>query len=197
MKCKLETCSARSGKSGFCSWHWHNNEIKTINNICYLTTYCKDRKFIVKFDKEFLKKVKDYKWCTTYHIKLKNYYVVTHKKTEDRELLRLHQLILPAPFSYETDHCNRDTMNCLKSNLRIVTHLQNSLNCGKQRNNISGYIGVSWHKVSQKWSAYTKKEGKQKHLGLFVSKIKAALARDKEILRLYPNEKIELNFNIK
>ena len=55
----------------------------------------------------------------------------------------------------------------------------------KPTNNTSGYIGVHYHKKSQKWAAVIGKDRKQHHLGLFDSKEQAFQARKTAETRYY------------
>lgn len=66
------------------------------------------------------------------------------------------------------DH--RDTWNTLdnrRSNLRVATAQQSSANRRRNKNNTSGYKGVSWSERFQKWRAYISVERRQIHLGYF------------------------------
>lgn len=65
------------------------------------------------------------------------------------------------------DHINGVRNDNRLANLREATNAENMVNIGKQRNNTSGFKGVSLHKASGKWSAYCKINYKKHHLGLF------------------------------
>lgn len=67
----------------------------------------------------------------------------------------------------EIDHVNGDRSDNRICNLREATHIENTQNIGKRPNNKSGYIGVHWHKLTSKWVAAIRTNGKQHHLGLF------------------------------
>jgi hypothetical protein len=86
----------------------------------------------------------------------------------------MHREILSIPVGQETDHINRDTLDNRKQNLRIATKQQNGRNRTKQKNNTSGYKGVSHHQ--NKWQAVIKINKKAIYLGVWESKIAAALA---------------------
>jgi hypothetical protein len=53
----------------------------------------------------------------------------------------------------DLDHKDRDGLNNKYKNLRLCTNSQNQGNTIEQKNNTSGYKGVSWHKHSKKWRA--------------------------------------------
>lgn len=82
-------------------------------------------------------------------------------------IVRIHQHLNPT--WAETDHINRDPLDNRRANLRLVNPNQNHWNRIKQRNNTSGYKGVSLNKQSGKWEARICAYSKQFFLGLFNS----------------------------
>ena len=80
------------------------------------------------------------------------------------------------------------------SNLRIVSHGQNSKNQRIACNNKSGYKGVSWEKNANQWRAQIMSQGRRKYLGLFSTPEAAALTYDKAAKELH-GEFAKLNFN--
>ena len=80
------------------------------------------------------------------------------------------------------DHIDGDRLNNSIGNLRAVTPAQNAMNRRSRPNSSSRYLGVSWNKASEKWSAQIIEEGKKRHLGLFTSEIEAAQSYDKAAL---------------
>jgi hypothetical protein len=72
------------------------------------------------------------------------------------------------------DHINRIKLDNRKENLRPATNALNLRNRAKQINNTSGYKGVSWSKVAQKWSTEITSDGNKHYLGLFEDKDDAA-----------------------
>lgn len=75
------------------------------------------------------------------------------------------------------DHEDRNPLNNRKCNLRPSDKFQNAQNHNKQKNNTSGFIGVGWHKMSQKWYAEIQVEHKDIWLGLYNSKEDAIRVR--------------------
>lgn len=67
----------------------------------------------------------------------------------------------------QIDHINGVKDDNRLVNLREATHLQNHQNRALDVKNTSGFLGVSWHRVTEKWRAYISVGGQQKHLGLF------------------------------
>jgi hypothetical protein len=77
-----------------------------------------------------------------------------------------------------TDHKNGNTFDNRRSKLREATRSQNQANQTLQVNNKSGFKGVHWNETCQKWQAYIRIDGNQKHLGFFTDKMDAALGYD-------------------
>ena len=66
------------------------------------------------------------------------------------------------------DHINGNKTDNRIENLRDISFDANRQNQKKsQRGNISGYLGVSWDKKSNKWKSQIKTKGKNYHLGFF------------------------------
>lgn len=102
------------------------------------------------------------------------YFAIDHKK------YRSHRLIWkwmtgeePPP---ELDHEDTDRTNNRWLNLRPATPSQNKCNRGLQRNNTSGFKGVTWNKRQRKWIAQIKLNRKNRRIGQFDSKEAAAAA---------------------
>lgn len=81
------------------------------------------------------------------------------------------------PDDMEIDHINGDGQDNRMSNLRLVSHTQNSMNRRNPENNTSGHIGISFHVGHEKWQARIGYKGKRIHLGYFSSLESAANAR--------------------
>lgn len=98
-------------------------------------------------------------------------YVSSQVRREDGrwKKVKLHQFIA----GKGVDHIDRNGLNNRKSNLRPATKNDNARNKGMQRNNESGYKGVS--RCGPKWRACIAIDGKNKHLGLFDSPEAAAI----------------------
>lgn len=79
--------------------------------------------------------------------------------------------------SQQIDHKDNDKANNRLSNLRLATNSQNHINKGLQRNNTSGFKGVSWDTQIQKWRARIKVNGVNKYVGVFDDVAAAGAAR--------------------
>ena len=72
------------------------------------------------------------------------------------------------------DHIDFDRTNNHLSNLRIITHRENTNR--KHIKSSSKYIGVSWYKSRKRWCAKIKINNKTKHLGYFIDELEASSA---------------------
>lgn len=66
--------------------------------------------------------------------------------------------------SQQIDHINRVRTDNRILNLRDVSKKENAHNMGRSKSNTSGCTGVSWSKREQKWTAYIRHDGRQRHL---------------------------------
>lgn len=69
----------------------------------------------------------------------------------------------------EIDHINGNRSDNREANLRLANNFQNSANRLRQKNNTSGYKGVSLHRKTGKWQASARLGGNLRYLGLFAS----------------------------
>lgn len=97
----------------------------------------------------------------------------------DGKRIQLHRFIKGNPKGFDVDHKNGITLDCRRSNLRVCTRSQNCANSKKSTKNTSGFKGVYWNPINQKWIAQiciSSAPRKMKHLGCFGSREEAALA---------------------
>ena len=74
------------------------------------------------------------------------------------------------------DHINGDKSDNRLVNLRLATDAENKRNVGMRKHNTSGFKGVTWDSVNQKWLAHATLNGKGVHLGRHSTKEAAAIA---------------------
>jgi len=124
-------------------------------------------------DDDMYEEVNKFKWCV---------FLCNHKRYAGRivkkKAILLHRYIMNTPVDKDTDHRDGNTLDNQRSNLRICTSGQNAMNKRKQRNNKSGFKGVSWYEPNKKWRSSIGINGKVKHLGYYTCKIRAAKAYD-------------------
>jgi hypothetical protein len=127
------------------------------------------------FDLEDYDKIKDYCWYehtnsdgyTSLQTNIKN------ENSNKRITIKMHWLLT----SKNCDHADRNPLNNCKSNLRPATSQENARNHSKQKNNTSGFIGVSWHKGRSVWVSSITINKKKMYLGEFCNKHDAIIAR--------------------
>lgn len=114
--------------------------------------------YSAKIDSDDYDRVSKVRWCRT-NSKQKDYLINTKYNT----LLQI--FILGSKDGFVVDHIDRDRSDNRKYNLRHVSNQLNAINKGKQSNNTSGHVGVSWDKKKDKWESHIKLNGKKKFLG--------------------------------
>jgi hypothetical protein len=107
--------------------------------------------------------------------------------------IRMHTAIMGNRAKKEIDHRNGDGLDNQRHNLRHCTNTENQRNRGVQKNNISGFKGVSWANRDKKWRVSMRYKGKSLHLGFFFCVVKAAKAYDMAA-KEYHGEFARLNF---
>jgi hypothetical protein len=80
---------------------------------------------------------------------------------------RMHRVLAGVPPGVEVDHVDRDSLNNRRKNIRVATRAQNNRNRGRQRNNTSGYKGVTWYARHKQWGAKISAGGRSHFLGLY------------------------------
>lgn len=82
------------------------------------------------------------------------------------------------------DHINGCPSDNRIENLREATRAQNGANM-RVRGGSSRFKGVTWHKPTKKWRAYTRVHGKRTSLGYFTSELEAAKAYNEAAVRYF------------
>jgi hypothetical protein len=98
-----------------------------------------------------------------------------------REVFRLRGELIPIT----VDHVDRDGVNNVRSNLRAATKGEQAFNRGRQNNNSSGFIGVSWASRESKWRATISLKGARYSLGYFHAPQDAAKAYNRAATELH------------
>ena len=84
----------------------------------------------------------------------------------------------------DVDHIDRNRSNNCRQNLRIATRGQNLSNRPLNRNNTSGFRGVTWDKVNHKWEAKIQVDRRYHKIGRFTDK-REAVRKYNEAARKY------------
>jgi len=96
----------------------------------------------------------------------------------------------------EVDHIDRNPLNNVSSNLRMVTCQENKRNKGKRTGTSSKYIGVYWRKNTKKWIAQIKHSGKMAYIGSYSNEEDAARAYDDALRKLPVRDDVKVyNFS--
>ena len=83
------------------------------------------------------------------------------------------------------DHKDRDGLHNWKDNLRVTNYSINSYNRKPNKNNTSGFRGVSWHSRDKQWIARIKINGVLKHCGYYADAETAARAYNNAAVKYY------------
>ncbi len=198
--CKIENCTNKlsldkNGKryltKGYCKSHY--SALRKYGNPCY--SYYKTRPHIdcgdhikiptqrqgiyLILDKDFIY-VDDRLWAVD-----SLGYPVSNK-------LRAHTMVMgKQPKGLDIDHINGDKLDNRRTNLRVITHAQNSVNTKLYKTNTSGFRGVWVDKKGREpkyiaqYSRYI--EGKKKTfiIGSYTTAEEAGRARDKVAKEVY------------
>lgn len=100
-----------------------------------------------------------------------------------RPFLQMHRVIMGARSGEFVDHINLNGLDCRRENMRIATPAENSRNRGKQRNNTTGFKGVTL--FHGRYQAHIRHEGKKIHLGCYDTAQQAHLAYQQGASRLH------------
>lgn len=99
------------------------------------------------------------------------------QRRENTKAIRMHRVIIEIPAGMVIDHIDGNKLNNQRSNLRICTNAENTMN-RQSGFGASQYKGVALHKPTGKFRAYIRGHGRQIHLGLFEREEDAARAYD-------------------
>jgi len=105
-----------------------------------------------------------------------------------KKIVMLHKLVMGCGQSNKIDHKDRNKTNNRKDNLRNATAQQNSMNTSLSSRNTTGVKGVyevKSQKAHKKWRASITLNYKTKHLGDFLHKEDAIVARLKAEKELF------------
>ncbi len=97
----------------------------------------------------------------------------------------LHRVVADAPKDTEVDHKDGNGLDCRDFNLRLANSSQNSSN--RHYQNSTGYRGVvrRLRCKNKPFAAQIEKDGKNRFIGGFVTAIEAAIAYNREALRVF------------
>lgn len=143
-----------------------------------------DIKGYAMVDNDYFDLLSEFKWCLNH-----NGYAVTRRKHNQKgKLTFMHHIVFGTfPSDGLIDHINRNPLDNRKSNLRVANKSENGMNRQENKNNTSGFKGVTYLKKNNKWMAGIKINYKRKYLGSFNTALKASKAYDKEAKKQFGN----------
>lgn len=124
--------------------------------------------------------IQDYKRVT-----LSNDTIKTSKKVHCLVAIEFLGYIFNAKDSV-INHIDGDKTNNKLDNLEVVTQRENVSECFKSNKskNTSKYIGVNFHKASNKWISQIHINGKNKYLGIYNTEIEAHNKYNEELNKI-------------
>lgn len=183
--CSVDTCSKFAKSKGFCSLHygrWRRLGDAYASVAKKRTTsasYIEDgigyielagSRGFAMVDAEDFERINKRLW----QLSSKGYATCIISVGKNRQIVFMHHDVVGKPAQgLCTDHINQDRSDNRKDNLRNVTHSENLFNTGMRSTNTSGFKGVSFDKINQRWVAYISYEKKSRNLGSFKIKDQA------------------------
>lgn len=141
-------------------------------------------KYFALVDDQDYVRVSKFKWSVIKNSKW-IYAGRTIKVNGKQKTFLLHRFIMNCYDDHLIDHRDGNGLNDQRSNLRIATNAENVRNGGRQRNNTTGFKGVSLVKSSGKYEAQIAFNNKTIHLGKFLTPIEAAKAYNNKAIELH------------
>lgn len=136
-------------------------------------------------DDDMFEYLNQWKWCYARGWAMRRIYTGTGRSNNTGYNVYMHNLVIKPSEGKMIDHINGYGLDNRKGNLRECTLKENVRNRKRDKDNKSGYKGVSWVEISKKWRARITYEGKQIQLGYYEDKRDAAQAYNKAALKYY------------
>jgi hypothetical protein len=138
-------------------------------------------------DDEDFEYINQWKWCAQFMQSTNSFYAHRgYRENGKHKIVSMHRIIMKAADSCVwVDHIDHNTLNNQRSNLRFVNRSESAANRKSHKKSTSKYLGVHWHKDSGKWQASIQKDKKQEYIGIFDDEKIAAIAYNKNALKLH------------
>jgi hypothetical protein len=118
------------------------------------------------------------RWCALHKGRKGKTFYPVHTESGGK-VVYMHSLINCPPPGFKTDHASGIGLDNRRKNLRTASHSENTWNSQKQSGNKSGYRGVCWNALHDRFLAQISSHGKHRYIGEFTSAEDAARAYDK------------------
>lgn len=135
-------------------------------------------------DIEDVEKVKQYKWYVHESKKKGCKSKLYIKAIVNGTSLYLHRFLIDDETSMEIDHIDGDSLNNRKSNLRLVSRLENSVNLKARHTNKSGVKNVRWRTEKNRWYVEVKFNSEERRK-MFKNFNEAVGWRNKQLYELH------------
>lgn len=135
--------------------------------------------------------VNQYKWFAIYDNKRNTFYAVRWTGVGSN-YISMHRFIMNTPSDMICDHINHETLDNQDENLRNCTMTESNRNRRINKNNTSGYKGVS--RFGKKWRTVLQIGGKKVFSGFYENLEEAARAYD-DAAKKHFGEFASLNFD--
>jgi hypothetical protein len=100
-------------------------------------------------------------------------------RSNEKYEIYLHRIVMRcSDIDFVIDHLDKNGLNNQKENLRICTKSENNKHTSSHKNSSSQYLGVSYDKNRNKWSANLMNNGKRILFKRYNTEIEAAKAYD-------------------
>ncbi len=141
------------------------------------------------FDLEDYNKIKNYCWHFA-----RGYIEAWDYLNKDKNTnIRIHRLIMNCPSDKEVDHINHKTYDNRKSQLRIVTSTQNSMNQKPSKMSSTGVRGISYSKTENRYIVRIGINNKRIYLGSYKTLEEAKQVRKKAEKEYYGEYRYKQN----
>lgn len=168
------------------------NSYRIVNDCVYIK--------LTNCEQETIIDLEDYVLITPWLCSLQKDHVYCSKNGINKAITHILLDIANIDENLVVDHIDRNPLNNRKSNLRICTRAENNRNTNLKSSNKSGVIGVQWFARTNKWKACIGFNKKHIHLGYFINKDDAIMARlkaEKQYFGAYaPQKELFEKYNI-
>ena len=142
-------------------------------------------KYFAKVDDEDYDFLMQWRWMINFSIRTKYAKRNTINNEGNKTLIAMQRIIMNCPDNFMVDHIDRDGLNNQKSNLRLVTRIENGYNRTKNVDCVSKFKGVTFNKSANRWQVQIVANGKRYYCGVFKKELDAAKAYNEVALKYH------------